>query len=472
MNTWTEIYYISERIIQIVMLFVILKRRRRGTAMAWLLVVFSLPWLGLILYWMVGENKLPRQRIHKHAHLMRRLKQSLRHFVGQHETSDMPTAIDQTSQIAQRLAEMPIVGGNKVKLLAGAEAVVGSMLADIEIAAQHIHMIYYIYADDDNGQAVAEALMRAAARGVECRLMVDSVGSRPMLKHLAPRLRAAGVEVVEALPVGFFRRRAERLDLRNHRKLMVIDGQVGYVGSQNISNPGYGKRRLYLYDLTMRLEGPILLELQAVFSSDWQFETDELLEGPRFFQPPNNVGKVEVQALPSGPNYPTQNYQRMVISAIYMAKESLTLTTPYFIPDDSLVHALEIARLRGVRVDIIIPQRSDHFLVDAAARAYFEELLEAGVHIYLFRHGLLHAKTLTVDATFCLFGSGNFDIRSFTINFELSLCFYGADATRLIREQQMQYLAESDEIFLAHWQQRPLRQMLSQNMACLLSPLL
>lgn len=260
--------------------------------------------------------------------------------------------------------------------------------------------------------------------------------------------------------------------MRNHRKLAVIDGRIAYTGSQNIVNANYGRKDLAWHDMMVRLTGPVTIELQAIFVTDWYQESQEILTGPDIFADPVLQGDVPAQTLPSGPIFPVENYQRLVVSAIHGAHSRVVITTPYFVPDEPLLQAIQIAVWRGVQIDLIVPQRCDQVIVGAAARAYYDDVLEAGANLYLFTAGLVHAKTMTVDNSIALIGSSNFDIRSFEINFELSMLLYGPDVTRRLRAQQLRYLDNSFQLDARQWSTRPATRQLLDNMARLMSPLL
>ena len=293
-----------------------------------------------------------------------------------------------------------------------------------------------------------------------------------MLRRLAPKLVAGGVQVQAALGVGLFRRTVARIDVRNHRKIVVIDGRVAYTGSQNIINADYGRRGLAWHDMTARVCGPAVLALQAVFLGDWYFETEEILDDPAFFPKVEVCGSVPVQVLPSGPTYPVENYHRMVIAALHTARHQVIITTPYFVPDQSFLQAVQIAVLRGVDVILIVPEKCDKILVGAVAWSYFGELLELGCQVYLYRPGLLHAKTMTIDNSFAFLGTGNFDIRSFSLNFEVNLLLYGDRVTAELRRRQLDYLAYSRSLTYEEWSSRPEIVKTLQGIARLMSPLL
>jgi len=471
--SWSLLNYLLEWVIRIVML-VVVTNRRRGSPMAWLLVIFFLPLPGLVLYWLIGENRLPRRRAGRHARLLDELSEISRRLEGHPAVVHPELPADQMPfvTLAERLGYMPIVGGNEALLMTETDEVIDRLVADIDAAQRHVHLLYYIFADDETGRKVADALARAVARGVKCRVLVDAVGSRPMLKRLAPRMIEQGVDLHAALPVNLFRRRFARLDLRNHRKLAVIDGRLGYTGSQNIVNADYGHKDLAWHDMSVRLTGPVVLELQAVFVGDWYFETDEMLVSEDVFPDPPMLGAIAAQTLPSGPDYPTENYQRMVVAALHAARRHVIITSPYFVPDEAFLQALEVAVLRGVEVEIILPRRCDQVLVGAASRAYYEDLLHLGVKLHLYDDGLLHAKTMSVDDAVALVGSSNFDIRSFELNFEISLLFYGQYVTEYLRDQQNRYIARSGQLTREEWGRRPRLRRVMENITKLLSPLL
>jgi cardiolipin synthase len=441
--------------------------------MAWLLIIFFQPIVGLIVYLLIGDARLPRRRIKRRA--LHRLE--MLHNLAAQSPHVVHPVIDAQHEgiirMAEKLGEFPILAGNAVELITDTRVTIDRVIEDVNQAQHHVHMTFYIFQPDDTGKRVAEALVRAAGRGVRCRLLADAVGSRPLFASgLAQDMIARGVDVRPMLPVNPLRRRLARLDLRNHRKLVVIDGQVAYTGSQNITHPLYGTKRLPWVEIMSRLTGPVVMQLQAVFLEDWYFDTDEICETPDIFPPVQTAGDVPVQVIPSGPTYPTENYHRFAIAAIHAAQKRLTITTPYLVPDEPLMYALQVACLRGVHVDLIVPLKSDQPLTSAAGRAYYEDLLDWGVHLYLHTEGLLHTKAMSVDGLFAMFGSGNFDNRSFFLNFELNLLLYGDKITQQIREIQEDYMRHSVALELARWRHRPLVRRFADEAAGLLGPLL
>ena len=474
MISFSSVLYIAEWIVRVVALFVVVRKRRPAAALAWLVVIFFQPWVGVALYLLIGRHRLPRRRTRQYRRLVRRLEHLKKQFDGHPHVvhPELGPQCKTAITLAERYGSMPILDGNSVTLISDTNQVIARLIADIEQAKRHVHMLFFIFRNDDTGRMVTNALKQAAQRGVKCRLLLDAVGSWGALRQIGDDLRKAGVEVFDDLPVGFLRRRASRIDLRNHRKIVVIDGITAYTGSQNIVDDNYGYKNLVWHDLTARLNGPVVQELQTVFMEDWNFRTDQLLDEPGIFPPPEPSGTVPAQVLPSGPNYPVESYQRLVVTVLHSARQRVVITTPYFVPDEPFLQAMQVAAQRDVEVNLILPVKTDHPLIDMAGKAYFEELLGAGVRIFAYEKGLLHAKTMTIDDSIAFIGSSNFDIRSFSLNFEINLLLYGLEATRSLRERQMEYLHNSHALVLSDWKNRSSIKRLGHDIAKLFSPLL
>src|SRR5262249_43100295 len=329
-----------------------------------------------------------------------------------------------------------ILGGNAVELLTDYDGTIARLVQDIDQATDHAHLEFYIFADDRATAPVIAALGRAAGRGVRCRVLADAIGSRPALRPLRPKLMSRGVAVHEMLPVRLVPWKKARLDLRNHRKIAVLDGRVGYTGSQNLVSAEF-KKGLTYEDLMARVTGPVVLELQYLFAADWFLETNEVLGGEAEFPGPEIAGDVPAQALPSGPAFPTQNNQRLFVALVHGARKRVVLTTPYFIPDEPFLQATQTAVLRGVEVHLVVSEAGDHPVVSLAQRSYYEELLEAGVQIHPYRTNFLHAKHVSIDDSVALIGTSNLDIRSFVLNAEVMLVIYDHGvAARRAAEQE------------------------------------
>jgi cardiolipin synthase len=307
---------------------------------------------------------------------------------------------------------------------------------------------------------------------VRCQVLLDGLASRRSARTLSPRLQAAGVEVRLLLPIGFLRRTRTRLDLRNHRKLAVVDGRIGYVGSQNLVNPDFKKGITY-EELVARVTGPVVWQLQAVFLADRFVETGTPEPDlAHLFPEQVAAGPSPAQALPSAPGYEYENTQRLIVALIHGARERVVITTPYFIPDEPLLEAMQTAVLRGVEIHLVVSHLADQVLVCLAQRSYYEELLKAGVHLHLYRRYFLHAKHLSIDDSIALIGSSNMDIRSFALNAEISLLIYDPQVVARLRQIQQRYFAEADLLTLEQWQRRPRLAKITQNIARLVDALL
>lgn len=466
-------YIVVEWTIRITMLAVVPVRRSPDAARGWLLLVFFLPLPGLILYLLIGRPSYPRWRRQRFT-VAKQLLASATHKITHSQhccRPQLPERFLPASLLIEQLGQFPTLGSNSIELLADYEGVIDRLIADIEQACDHIHVLVYIFADDHTGNRVIEALLRAAARGVACRVLIDALGSRPWARRLSRRLASGGVEIERALPVTFFRPRSTRADLRNHRKIAVIDGRYGYIGSQNLIAADFAPE-VVNRELVARAHGPVVLELQAVFVADWFLETGRVLEAPGLFPHHHARAGVIAQLLPSGPDYPIAGAERLLVALVHGAHRRIVITTPYFIPDEALLQALQTAVLRGVEVHLILSRIADHPLVSLAQRSYYDELLRAGVAIHLFREGLLHAKHLSIDDEIAVIGSSNIDIRSFLLNGEASLILYDPVATASLLAEQTSTIARSDRLVSEEWGQRSLPTKIIENIARLVSPLL
>jgi cardiolipin synthase len=476
---WTDsivlawIFFTGEWVIRLAMLVVVPLRRTPAAAKGWLLLIFFEPWVGLIIYLLIGRAKLPRARRQRLAALPQALAKVVARLTGHPHIfhPDVGPALSQAVNLAEKLGQSPILGGNDVELLIDYDRTIARLVADIDQAAHHVHLLFYIFADDAATAPVIDALGRAAKRGVSCRVLADAIGSRTALRSLGPKLAQRGVALHAMLPVSLFPWRRARLDLRNHRKIAVIDGHVGYTGSQNLIAADF-KKGLAYEDLMARVTGPVVLELQYIFAADWFLETNEVLDGPTEFPGPAIAGGVPAQVLPSGPAFSTQNNQRLFVALIHGAVKQVVLTTPYFIPDEPMLQAIQTAAFRGVEVHLVVPDKGDQALVRLAQESYYAELLEAGVHIHLYGKNFLHAKHLRIDDSVALIGSSNLDIRSFVLNAEVMLMVYDRDVARRLAVEQDRYFANSGLLTAAAWGRRSFGRKLAGNLARLLSPLL
>ena len=471
------VYYpVLEWAVRIGMVPVILRRRfPPSTSLAWLTLIFFLPLLGLVVYLLVGVSFLGRERARSHRRVvlarMPEREAELKPYI------ERPTLLPEQENMvtqAEQVSGNPILGGNEMELLPDTPRFIDRLVADIDAAQRHVHLLFYIFRPDANGMKVLEAVRRAAGRGVKCRLVADAAGSRPLFRSsVVAELGRVGVDVVAALPVRLWRRKLSRLDLRNHRKIAVIDGRLAYTGSHNIVVEDYGHKRAGKWvDLSARFTGPVVAQLQATFLDDWIFETGVQVEGEDLFPPATATGQVAAQVVPTGPSHEAETFRRVLLAALNTARRKIVMTTPYLVPDEATMTALGMAVERGAEVTMLVPAKSDHPLVAAAGRFYYEPLMDMGVSMYQFHGGLLHAKTITVDDAFALLGSANIDIRSFYLNFEINVLLYGPDVTAELRFVQQAYLAQSRRISPQQWRQRGSVVQFAEGVAALASPLL
>ncbi|KQM97786.1 cardiolipin synthase [Sphingobium sp. Leaf26] len=454
-------YLLLEWAIRICMIVVIPLRRPPEAARSWLLLVMFLPLPALLLYRMIGRARFPRWR-HQRFLTSAPLRD---HVAG---AMPLPTsAPSQLSQLVQRLGGFPACAGNSLAFQTHYADIVAAMVEAIDGAVRSVHLQTYIFADDHTGTLFIDALGRAVARGVDVRVLVDALGSRPWSKRSMAKLRGAGVDARLTLPIGFLLRRLRR-DLRNHRKLCLIDGCTGFIGSLNIVDRDF-KGGIVNDELVARVDGPVVAALEATFLTDWHLESAQLLDHPII---PPASGALVLQPMPSSPDHPSLGYERLLVEAIHAAKDEVTIVTPYLIPDDALMVALKNAVDRGVSVHIIVSMVVDQYLVRLAQRSFYDELLHAGVHLFRYRDRLLHAKSVSVDGRIGLVGSSNADIRSFMLNAEISLLIHDPAATQALEQIHCGYRHASDILTLAEWRSRPRLMRPLENLARLLTPLL
>jgi cardiolipin synthase len=474
--------YWAHFILQAVLAFrVVMQRRLTGETLAWIMVIWVFPVIGPLFYLLFGELRLGKRRARRFAELYPPIRRWLADIPQRSlvDWSRLDPEFEALSQMAERTIGVPSLRGNQVHLIDSWHETFDRLIADINAAQRTCHLEFYIWTVGGRADEVVEALIRAARRGVVCRVLVDAMGSRSFLRSdLAARLRDAGVMLHGALPGGLLRLPFVRFDLRLHRKIVVIDGRVAYTGSLNLVDPRYFKRDAGVgqwVDAMVRIKGPAVEALAITFLADWYVETDaELadLQETGDAQPQPSRGECAVQVIPSGPALATHAVEQVLITTIYSANEELVLTTPYFVPSEPLSLALIAAARRGVKVILILPARVDSKLVRYASGAFKAEMLEAGVRIAAFGDGLLHTKCVTVDGTHSLFGSVNLDPRSMRLNFEILLAIYNSDFTGRLRELQQQYIDRSHLLDWEAYRTRPMIQQTAENFARLLAPLL
>lgn len=475
------IYLISEWTVRFIMLLHVPQKRSPAAARTWLLIIFLLPWPGLVLYLLLGRPYLPASRRRSRELASRQIRE-LQQRIGRHHvaTPDLPANLAQATNLAAKLGDFEPFAGNQIELLDDYDGMVDRLIADIDAAVQHAHLLFYIFAPDRTGDRVADALSRAAHRGVKVKLLVDAVGSKHFLRSGGPeKLRAAGVEVIPLLQVGFFRSNAARYDLRNHRKIAILDGQIGYTGSQNLVNPEFVPGRPN-EELMIRITGPLVLQLQAVFLADRYAETAEPMLSPDLLPPPVIPSElspavatnVTAQLLPSGPGYTHENGQELIVALLYGAQQRVVIATPYLIPDEPLLQALRSAVLRGVDVSLVVSEKSNQLITEWAQQSFYDELLTADVKIFRYRPRFLHAKHLSIDDRIAIIGTSNMDIRSFKLNAEVVAVIFDEGVTSRLRAVQERYFAGSTLLSAADWARRPAWRRLVQNVSRMADSLL
>ena len=439
-------------LVELVVLVRVMLRPHREPAsrIAWVAVILALPLLGVIAYVLFGEVNIGRRRAAKLRAIESRMPSA---EPGTAEdaanlSAEIPDRYEYLFRVGRSISGFEPIAGNAARLLTDSNAAIDAMVADIDAAKDHVHVLFYIWLTDTNGNRVADALKRAAARGVQCRAMVDNLGSRGLLKSKQWKaMQAAGVKVGVALAISHPLLRApfRRFDLRNHRKIVVIDNVITYCGSQNCADPEFLIKARFApwVDALMRFEGPIAQQNQRLFAVDWMSATnenlDELLRQPLHAPRPGFVA----QAVGTGPTIRVSAMPELFEALIYAARHELMITTPYYVPDESLQNALCSAAYRGVKTMLILPARNDSWIVAGASRSYYADLLAAGVSIREYVGGLLHTKSLTVDGEITLIGSANMDRRSFDLNYENNILLHDTALTTAMCERQKHYLDQS-----------------------------
>ena len=458
-------------IIAVLLPTVILQRRESGATLAWILAIVLVPFLGLLAFWLFGTTRLHLRR-RKRRRIEVRLAPMLHKLQAQSSTklpvADLPPSL---LQLAEKLDEAGPQPGNEVALLRQGLVAFDALEAAFDGARHHIHLFYYIWEPDRTGVRLRAALTRAARRGVEVRLLLDDVGSRSARRGFFQELVAAGGRVERFLPVNPLSRQLA-LNNRNHRKIVVVDGETGFTGGMNVGDVYAGLGEPWR-DLHARIRGPIIYSLQEVFCQDWYHATGDDLVSAAYFPQIPDVGNVWAQFLASGPaDDRWRAIHTLLFAAINLARVRVWIETPYFVPDPPILMALQTAALRGVDVRLLLPGRSDHPLVLHAGRSFLDELLDAGVRVFELQDVMPHAKTVTVDGVFSTLGSANMDQRSFRLNFEANIFFYGAEVASELELGFLSLCAGASEVTAVKRQGITQRQRLIEGVGRVLAPLL
>ena len=482
---WITILGVLSYLIGILALFIIPANRKPGEATAWLLLIFLAPILGAILFLLLGNPKLSQWRREQQRAMNERIKdvaEEAEHIPELAPLVDppLPPRYESFVHLIAQLTGMPVMAGNTVELLPDYVGAVDRIVQDIDAAQRYVHLEYFMFADDKIGAPVIDALLRARERGVVCRVLIDHLGNLGYHGPVLKRLRAAAIPVHQMLPAKPFDNQWNRIDLRNHRKIVVIDGAVGYTGSQNLVEDTYHKRGnlkkgIHYIELVVRVRGPVVRELNSAFITDWYSETEELLDAttaPEMRVRTPVPGNAPCQVLPSGPGFELNNNLMLFVSLFHAAQRRITIANPYVVPEETLLLALISAAQRGVEVTLIVSEIGDQFLVYHAQGSYYEELLKAGVHIYRYQAPvILHSKSISIDEDIAVIGSSNMDIRSFQLNLEVTLVCYDTQVVADLRKIEAEYLRCSHPLYLEAWQRRPLFTKFFDNLARLTSAL-
>lgn len=473
------LWLVLEWAIRITSLFIVPRNRKPSSATAWLLVIFFFPELGFLIYLIIGSPKLPKSRRDAQKTLDTFIRTTLLQFRKRDNKKLLsvkpPAKYLPLATLSEALSHLPVFGGNQLEVLPDYDEVLVRLAADINAAKVAVYMEYFIIKQDEATQPVFDALATAVARGVKVYVLYDSLSTNRFKgsKTMIAGLRNSGVHVQAMLPVKLGRGYV-RPDLRNHRKLVVVDGQIGYTGSLNLIRRDYHRKDDIYYDeLVVRAEGPVALQLSAVFMTDWYSETSEILNAGNLHVAPvpiSSRGKSLAQILPSGPGYEDENNLKLFTSLIHTAQHRITITNPYFVPDDALITALTSAAKRGVDVTLINSEVMDQWMVGHAQRSFYEVLLKAGIKIYWYKAPiLLHSKFMTVDDEIATIGSSNMDIRSFELNLEVTMVSYDPKVVKDLRQVEKTYLSRSTQVTLDEWRLRPRRAIFVDNIARLTS---
>lgn len=467
-------------IIEIVILLRVMLRPQREPAsrIAWAIAVIVIPVGGVIAYLLLGEARISAKRRERFASVERHLPHPSENACVRDALDRSPYAT--TFALARSVNALPPSEGNAARLAADSDSAIREMVEDIDNAESTVHLCFYIWLADANGFRIKDALVRAAKRGVAVRVLADALGSRGFIRSAYwLELQNAGVDARIALPVGglVWTLIRGRVDLRNHRKQLIIDNRIAWCGSQNLADPAFLIKARFApwVDIMTRWEGPIARHCQFIFAADWMAEEgddiSELLSADAVVAPVADPG-ISAQVIGTGPNLPYPAMTACFASLIHAARREIIITTPYFVPDDQLIFAILSAGRRGVRTVMILPQRNDSRIVAGASRSYYDDMIEAGVELYEYRPGLLHAKTMVVDQRVTLIGSANLDRRSFELNFENNVLFHDERFTAEIRARQEAYLAESDRITDADVAATGILRRVWRNLLAMMSPLL
>ncbi|RKS90001.1 cardiolipin synthetase 2 [Microbacterium sp. AG790] len=476
---WVILVFVTDVTVRILAIIIVPRNRRPTAAMAWLLAIYFIPLVGVLLFLLIGNPRLPRKR--------RKMQQQINDYIRTTSHGldlgtlrpDPPLWFAQLVRLNRNLGAMPLSGENAARLISGYQESIDEMAAAIRQATSYVHVEFYILQADKTTAGFFDALEDAVNRGVVVRVLLDHWANRgkPFYAETCRRLDAMGADWQLMLPVQPLRGKYQRPDLRNHRKLLVVDGHTAFMGSQNVTDSTYNlpkniKRGLHWVDMMTRLDGPVVASVNAVFLSDWYSETDQIVEGIELFDVRTGDGDLDCQVIPSGPGFEFQNNLKLFMTLLFAAREKIIIVSPYFVPDEGLLLAIQTACQRGVHVELFVSEEGDQAMVYHAQRSYYEALLRGGVKIWMYEKPfILHSKSMSVDDEVAVIGSSNMDMRSFGLNLEISLLVRGEDFVSQLRAVEDEYRGLSRELTLEEWEKQPLRSTVLDNLARLTSAL-
>jgi len=467
------IVFVIDTIVRIALLIYIPKNRKPTSAMAWLLTIYILPLVGTIIFFIFGGTKLSKRRRQAQQQINIMINSFTSHLRQHGLVASIDQPYDAQAKLAESLSKLAPSSNNSLKVLSGYDSILAAMTKAIYTAKEYVYVEFYVMTLDATTAPFFYALEKAKERGVEVYVLFDTFGSRKYkgYKPMKKLLTSLGIEWHAMLPLTLRPSKYNRPDLRNHRKILVVDNQHSYIGSMNIIDKTYHRKDDISYiELVAHLQGPSVNESAAVFASDWYCETGEVLKHFNENAVPAQKGEVAVQVVPSGPGYPYENNLRLFTSFIQSARHSVVITNPYLVPDESLLSALISASLRGVRISILNSQAMDQWMVGHAQRSYYQELMTAGVTIHLYKKPqLVHEKYMTIDDKVGIIGSSNFDIRSFELNQECVVVAYDTKTAKKLTAHHYELILNSRKISLALWKKRSIGKIFLDSIARLTS---
>lgn len=453
--------------------WVILSRKRQPVAsVAWILAIIFIPILGGVLFLLLGINSISRRREGKIA-AARDLAGKLPDLVP-YQPRDLELTRPQArlASLIHKECGGVLTGNNAIEVIADTNRTLRRIEEAIRGAQQSVDLEYYIWQPDRTGTKLRDLLIERANAGVKIRFLYDSLGSMALHRSFLKPMKDAGIIVAPFLPGTTFRERWS-LNNRCHRKIVVVDGAIGFTGGMNIgdeylgANPEIGHWR----DTHLRIEGPAVWQLHQIFAEDWYYSTGEEVTDSQSFPPPHDCGQGVSQVVSGGPNGVSEPFHTLVFAALNEARQSIDIATSYFAPTEPLIMALETAAVRGVKVRLLVAGKSVYPWTVWVGRSFYDSLLQAGVEIFEYKKGVLHSKTLTIDGIWSLVGTANFDYRSMLLNFEVALALYGEDHAKELERQFVHDLTHSKQIHLRDWDRRHLRRVFVENLCRLFAPL-